>query len=216
VATNDDELAEQVAMLRDHGRISHYAHQAYGYNARLDALQAAVLSAKLKRLEEWNARRRAIAEDYRQLFAGATLPLWLPTEPAEVESVYHLFVVRSPRRDALRSALLANEIECGIHYPVPLHLQPACRVLGYRAGDFPESERAADAVLSLPMHPHLKEAELERVADLVMHVLISNHGLFAGERYEHKGACLPRHAVRDVCLPANSKSNKPSSPRLTV
>ena len=191
VATNDDELAEQIALLRDHGRISHYAHQVYGYNARLDALQAAVLSAKLKRLEQWNARRREIADSYRELLPGAPLPLWLPTEPAEVESVYHLFVVRSPRRDALRSALLANEIECGIHYPVPLHLQPACRALGYRAGDFPESERVADAVLSLPMHPHLKEGELERVANVVMHVLIGDHGLFAGERYDHGAACLP-------------------------
>jgi dTDP-4-amino-4,6-dideoxygalactose transaminase len=191
VATNDDGLAEQVLLLRDHGRISHYAHQAYGYNARLDAVQAAVLSAKLKRLEEWNARRREIADTYRELLGESPLPLWLPTEPADVESVYHLFVVRSPRRDALRSALLGNEIECGIHYPVPLHLQPACRALGYRAGDFPESERVADAVLSLPMHPHLKRAELERIADVVTHALIGGHGLFAGERYDHRAACLP-------------------------
>jgi dTDP-4-amino-4,6-dideoxygalactose transaminase len=191
VATDNDELAEQVALLRDHGRLSHYAHQAYGYNARLDALQAAVLSAKLKRLDEWNARRRTLAEDYRELLSGRPLPLWLPTEPPEVESVYHLFVVRSPRRDALRAALLGNEIECGIHYPVPLHLQPACRALGYRAGDFPESERLADAVLSLPMHPHLQQAELERVANVVTQVLIGDHSLFAGEHYNHRAAWLP-------------------------
>jgi dTDP-4-amino-4,6-dideoxygalactose transaminase len=191
VATNDDELAEQVALLRDHGRISRYAHQTYGYNARLDAVQAAVLSAKLKRLEGWNARRREIADVYRELLSKAPLPLWLPTEPADVESVYHLFVVRSPRRDALRSALLANEIECGIHYPVPLHIQPACRALGYRAGDFPESERVADAVLSLPMHPHLKQTELERVAQVVMHALMSDQSMFAGELYDHRAACLP-------------------------
>jgi dTDP-4-amino-4,6-dideoxygalactose transaminase len=150
-----------------------------------------VLSAKLKRLEQWNARRREIAEIYRELLGGTPLPLWLPTEPPDVESVYHLFVVRSPRRDALRSALLANEIECGIHYPVPLHLQPACRALGYRAGDFPESERVADAVLSLPMHPHLTGPELERVANVVTRTLIGDHGMFAGERYDHKAACLP-------------------------
>jgi dTDP-4-amino-4,6-dideoxygalactose transaminase len=191
LATNDEELAEKVALLRDHGRISHYAHQEYGYNARLDALQAAVLSAKLKRLEDWNARRRLLADSYRELLTRAPLPLWLPTEPAEVESCYHLFVVRSPRRDALRSALLANEIECGIHYPVPLHLQPACRALGYRAGDFPESERVADAVLSLPMHPHLSQSDVERVANVVQHVLTGDHGLFAGERYDHRAACLP-------------------------
>jgi dTDP-4-amino-4,6-dideoxygalactose transaminase len=191
VATNDDGLAEQITLLRDHGRISHYAHQVYGYNARLDAVQAAVLSAKLKRLQQWNARRREIADTYRGLLSGMPLPLWLPTEPPEVESVYHLFVVRSPRRDALRSALLANQIECGIHYPVPLHLQPACRALGHRAGDFPESERAADAVLSLPMHPHLQQSELERIANVMVQLLIGDHGLFAGERYDHRAACLP-------------------------
>jgi dTDP-4-amino-4,6-dideoxygalactose transaminase len=188
VATNDDEVAEHIALLRDHGRISHYAHQDCGYNARLDTLQAAVLIAKLKRLEDWNERRREIAEWYRELLAGS--PLWLPTEPDNVESCYHLFVVRSERRDALRSALLANGIECGIHYPVPLHLQPACRTLGYRVGDFPESERVADTVLSLPMHPHLKKSELVQVASVVLHVL-HDHGLFAGEHYEHKAACLP-------------------------
>ena len=191
VATNDDGLAEQIVLLRDHGRISHYAHQVYGYNARLDTLQAAVLSAKLKRLEQWNTRRREIADTYRALLGGISLPLWLPTEPADVESVYHLFVLRSPRRDALRSVLLANQIECGIHYPVPLHLQPACRALAHRAGDFPESERAADAVLSLPMHPHLKRSELERIASVIVHLLIGDNGLFAGERYDYKAACLP-------------------------
>jgi dTDP-4-amino-4,6-dideoxygalactose transaminase len=196
VATNDDELAEHVAMLRDHGRISHYSHQAYGYNARLDALQAAVLSAKLKRLENWNARRRELADAYREVLGRVPLPLWLPIEPADVESVYHLFVVRSPRRDALHSALLANEIECGIHYPVPLHVQPACRGLGYRAGDFPESERLADAVLSLPMHPHLKQAELQRIANVVIQALIGDSSRFPGEPYDPRPARLtsPRSA----------------------
>jgi dTDP-4-amino-4,6-dideoxygalactose transaminase len=191
VVTNDEALAEQVTMLRDHGRISHYSHQEYGYNARLDTLQAAVLSAKLKRLEDWNARRRELADRYRGLLGSVPLPLWLPTEPDEVESVYHLFVVRSPRRDALRSALLAEQIECGIHYPVPLHVQPASRALGYRPGDFPESERVADSVLSLPMHPHLTEIEQQRVADVVTRALIDDHGMFAGELYDHRAVCLP-------------------------
>jgi dTDP-4-amino-4,6-dideoxygalactose transaminase len=191
IATNDDALAEHVTMLRDHGRISHYSHQEYGYNARLDALQAAVLSAKLKRLEDWNARRRELADRYRGLLGSVPLPLWLPNEPDEVESVYHLFVVRSPRRDALRSALLAEQIECGIHYPVPLHVQPACRALGYRLGDFPESERVADSVLSLPMHPHLTEIEQQRIADVVTRALMGDHGMFAGGLYDHKAVCLP-------------------------
>jgi dTDP-4-amino-4,6-dideoxygalactose transaminase len=189
IATNDDRLAEQVSSLRDHGRISHYAHQTYGYNARLDAVQAAVLRAKLKHLDRWNARRRVLAGKYRELLGMASIPLWLPTEPEDVESVYHLFVVRTPQRDALRSALLANEIECGIHYPVPLHLQPACRELGYRAGDFPESERIADSVLSLPMHPHLKEGELERIASVTTNVLVEDRNPVAGETYQRQTPC---------------------------
>jgi hypothetical protein len=115
----------------------------------------------------------------------------------------------------LRSALLAHEIECEIHYPVPLHLQPTCRALGYRAGDFPESEQAADAVLSLPMHPHLKKAELKQVANIVMRALIGDHGLFAGEWYTRRRA-FPLRAVSEVRLPANSKSKKPFPRRLTL
>jgi dTDP-4-amino-4,6-dideoxygalactose transaminase len=162
VATNDDELAAAVAQLRDHGRLSHYAHQSYGYNARLDALQAAVLRAKLERLEGWNASRRGIAAHYRKMLQHPGIELL--KEPEGVESCYHLFVIRSPRRDALRTSLLEAGIECGIHYPVPLHLQPACRHLGYQPGDFPAAEALADSVLSLPMHPHLKAAEVRQVS----------------------------------------------------
>jgi dTDP-4-amino-4,6-dideoxygalactose transaminase len=169
VATNDSKIAERIASLRDHGRLSHYAHSEFGYNARLDALQAAVLQAKLKRLDAWNARRRKIAQAYIELLADCGLEL--PVEPAYAESCYHLFVVRGEKRDALRSALLASQIECGIHYPVPLHVQPSCRNYGYQPGDFPNSERAADAVLSLPMHPYLTDPELERVADVIQRAL---------------------------------------------
>jgi dTDP-4-amino-4,6-dideoxygalactose transaminase len=165
-ATDSDELAERIRALRDHGRISHYAHQEYGYNSRLDAIQAAVLRAKLERLPKWNRRRREIASSYRELLEPAGVGL--PVEPEGLASCYHLFAVRSPRRDAIRSALLSEEIECGIHYPVPLHLQPACRDLGYHRGDFPHSETLADTELSLPMHPHLTDAELARVAQCVI------------------------------------------------
>jgi dTDP-4-amino-4,6-dideoxygalactose transaminase len=189
VATNDDDLADRIALLRDHGRISHYAHREYGYNARLDAVQAAVLSAKLKRLERWNARRREIADSYRRLLAGTGVIL--PIESEGTESCYHLFVIQSARRDALRQALIDNQIECGIHYPLPLHLQPACSALGYRRGDFGDSERVADTALSLPMHPHLKDAEVARVAEVVAAALKGDLGLFAGERYAHGAACIP-------------------------
>jgi dTDP-4-amino-4,6-dideoxygalactose transaminase len=165
IATNDEALATRVRALRDHGRISHYAHSEYGYNARLDTLQAAVLRPKLKRLEEWNAQRRRLAALYRE-----TLPqdgLTLLDDPEGSESCYHLFVIRSDRRDAIRTALLRDQIECGIHYPVPLHLQPACRGLGYALGDFPHAEAMADSVLSLPMHPFLTEREVKTVSQAV-------------------------------------------------
>ncbi|HZO82168.1 MAG TPA: DegT/DnrJ/EryC1/StrS family aminotransferase [Candidatus Binataceae bacterium] len=171
VATNNESLAARIRTLRDHGRISHYAHQEYGYNARLDAVQAVVLRAKLARLEAWNARRRRVAELYRQLLAGCEVTL--PTEPEGTQSSWHLFVIRHPRRDAIRRALLMSEIECAIHYPVPLHLQPACKALGYQPGDFPASESIADTVLSLPMHPHLSDDDVARVAEAVRRAIDS-------------------------------------------
>jgi dTDP-4-amino-4,6-dideoxygalactose transaminase len=169
VATNDSRAARLIAKLRDHGRISHYSHDAYGYNARLDTLQAAVLRAKLERLEDWNRRRREIASRYRQLLSGSSAQL--PAEPAGLQSCYHLFTIQSARREAIRTALSAAAIGNGIHYPLPLHLQPACAGLGYQPGDFPASERIADATLSLPMHPHLNDAEVQTVAATVRHAL---------------------------------------------
>ena len=165
VATNDGDLAARVALLRDHGRVSHYLHQESGYNARLDTIQAAVLLAKLERLEDWNARRRAIARRYCELLAGSGVVT--PTDPEGTESCYHLFVIRSEKRDSICEALSRDAIGCGIHYPVPLHLQPACRMLGYRSGDFPVSEHIADTVVSLPMHPHLTEEQVATVAGAV-------------------------------------------------
>ncbi len=165
VATNEEDLADKVVRLRDHGRISHYAHSVYGYNGRLDSLQAAVLRAKLERLDDWNARRRRLAALYSELLPNQSLQL--PCEPEGLESCYHLFVIRSAHRDAIRAALLDQQIECGIHYPLPLHLQPACQELGYRRGDFPACESMADTVLSLPIHPHLTDSQARRVAAAV-------------------------------------------------
>jgi dTDP-4-amino-4,6-dideoxygalactose transaminase len=182
VATNDLDLATRVSMLRDHGRISHYAHQECGYNARLDTLQAAVLSAKLMRLDRWNARRRELASTYQELLADTGIAL--PSEGEHAESCYHLYVVRSDRRDALRTALLSNGIECGIHYPVPLHLQPALRDYGHRHGDFPRSEELADTALSLPMHPHLNNLDLVRIAEALRQALNESHITFAGRHNE--------------------------------
>jgi dTDP-4-amino-4,6-dideoxygalactose transaminase len=165
VATNDEEIAHRVTSLSNHGRLSHYAHEICGYNSRLDSIQAAVLRAKLEKLAEWNQRRRVVASAYRELLAPLDAQPIL--EPEGFESCYHLFIIRSSKRDAVRNALLQAEIECGIHYPVPLHLQPALAYLGHRAGDFPASEALADTTLSLPMHPHLDGQEILRIVQVV-------------------------------------------------
>ncbi len=169
VVTNNEEIAHRVSLLSNHGRLSHYAHEVCGYNSRLDSMQAVVLRAKLERLADWNQRRREIAASYREMLAPLDVELF--TEPAGLESCYHLFVIRSPKRDAIRTALLQNEIECGIHYPLPLHLQPALGYLGYRSGDFPISESVGDSVLSLPMHPHLTHDEISRTVEVVADAL---------------------------------------------
>ena len=180
VVTNDDELAQRVSLLGNHGRLSHYAHEICGYNSRLDSIQAAVLRAKLEKLSEWNERRRVVASAYRELLApldARPIP-----EPDGLESCHHLFVIRSSRRDALRNAFLQNDIECGIHYPVPLHLQPALAYLGFRSGDFPASEALADTTLSLPMHPHLDGQEILRTVETLATALASADQSFAGQR----------------------------------
>lgn len=166
IVTSDPDLAARAAWLRDHGRTSHYSHRECGYNARLDAIQAAVLTAKLKRLDSWNARRREIASHYRRLLSLDSLVM--QDEPEYAESCYHLFTIQSDRRDSLQQSLAAREIDCGVHYPIPLHLQPAFSALGYHQGDFPISERLARRVLSLPMHPHLTDNEVKRVTDTLV------------------------------------------------
>jgi dTDP-4-amino-4,6-dideoxygalactose transaminase len=145
--------------------VSRFTHAVCGDEARLDALQAAVLRAKLEKLEAWNARRREIAKLYRDGLKEA--PLTLPADPAGAESCYHQFVIRSPWRNLIRDALRKSDIETGIHYPVPLHLQPAYGFLKYRRGDFPVAESIAETALSLPIHPHLSQTDGEKVVDAV-------------------------------------------------
>ncbi|MBV8136635.1 MAG: DegT/DnrJ/EryC1/StrS family aminotransferase, partial [Deltaproteobacteria bacterium] len=135
--------------------------------------------AKLARLPDWNARRRQIAREYRELLRDSGVGFVL--EPEGAQSCYHLFVIRSEARDLIRQELLSREIECGIHYPVPVHLQPACASLGYKPGDFPVSERFADTIVSLPMHPHLRSADLVSVTRAVNEALENrNSSLLAG------------------------------------
>ena len=161
VTTNDDTLAARVKLLRDHGRISKYEHDIVGYTARLDTLQAAVLRVQAERLDEWNARRREAARWYEELLPRG---VGYPKDDPRDESVYHLFVVRLPKRDELRAHLEAQGIATGLHYPIPVHLQPAFRELGYSVGDFPITERLTREIVSLPMHPFLTRADVQDVA----------------------------------------------------
>jgi dTDP-4-amino-4,6-dideoxygalactose transaminase len=166
VTTDDEALAGRLRKLRDHGRSSKYVHDELGYGHRLDALQAAILAAKLPHLDAANAARRRLAARYRQLLAGADLVL--PYVPEGVTPAWHLYVVRTARRDALLASLRAEGIEAGIHYPLPLHLQPAYRSLGLGAGSFPVAEAAAQQVLSLPLFPEMTDEQQERVAAAVI------------------------------------------------
>jgi dTDP-4-amino-4,6-dideoxygalactose transaminase len=163
VVTNREDVARDVRLRRDHGRTSKYEHGVLGWNYRMDEFQAAALNVKLPRLEGWNARRRALAARYRERLSG--LPPTPP--PLDAGSVWHLYVIRTPKRDALREHLERQGIETGVHYPLPLHLQPPFAPLGHRRGRFPEAEHAADEVLSLPMYPELGEEGVDRVADAI-------------------------------------------------
>lgn len=176
VTTDDPELAARARMLRDHGQSRKYVHELPdGGNSRLDALQAAVLALKLDRLEEWNDRRRAVADRYRQLLgdlaeAGA---IELPEEEAWAHHIYHLFVIQSPQRDALQAELAERQVPTGLHYPIPLHLQPAFTGQGLEAEPLPVTEEAAATCLSLPMHPHMSDEQVDRVAAAVRESLSS-------------------------------------------
>jgi dTDP-4-amino-4,6-dideoxygalactose transaminase len=170
LATNDSELADRVRYLRDHGSKEKYVHiTPDGWNSRLDAMQAAILSIKLKKLDEWNSRRRQAAAFYREALAG--LALDLPIEPKYAEPIYHLYVVRAQDRDHLQKELGTRGIGVGLHYPIPLHLQKAYEGLGYARGAFPNAERSASTGLSLPMHPFLNQAQIHQVAEACAEIL---------------------------------------------
>ncbi|MBI4653692.1 MAG: DegT/DnrJ/EryC1/StrS family aminotransferase [Nitrospirae bacterium] len=165
VVTNNHDIAEKVRLFRNHGHKSKYEHSVMGYNNRLDELQAAILRIKLKHLDNYNENRRSIAKKYNALF-GST-PLILPKETADRKHVYHLYVVRTPQRDELQEYLNERGISTGIHYKVPIHLQEACRVYGYKYGDFPETEKACKEILSLPIYPELKDNDIRYIVDAI-------------------------------------------------
>jgi dTDP-4-amino-4,6-dideoxygalactose transaminase len=180
VTTNSDELAERVRMLRQHGMRRRYYHDEIGWNARLDGIQGTILNVKLKYIDGWNEARRTVAQRYHALFATAGLAesgpypthgVVLPHEVAGSRHVWHQYVIRTTRRDALREFLSTRSIGSEIYYPVPLHLQEALKSLGYAEGSFPEAERAAREVLALPIFPELREDEQRTVVAAIAEFL---------------------------------------------
>jgi dTDP-4-amino-4,6-dideoxygalactose transaminase len=162
VVSDDAEITERIRMRRNHGRTEKYEHLIEGCNSRLDGLQAAILSVKLRHLEAWTRSRQGHAAAYSAALAGVP-DLALPPFDPEAPSVQHLYVVRTPQRDAVLGELKARGIGAAIHYPIPLHLQPAYAHLGHARGDFPHAERFCAQCLSLPMCPELSEAQRDRV-----------------------------------------------------
>ena len=175
VTTDDPELAARMRRLRNYGQMAKYRHTDKGLNARLDTLQAAILSVKLRHLPRWNKARMAHANGYRELLCGVG-DLAFQQEAPYSTHTYHLFIVETERRDDLREHLDAREIQTGIHYPIPIHLQSAYEDLHYAKEDFPKAEHLAKRMLSLPMFPELRREQIERVAEGIK-------GFFASERW---------------------------------
>lgn len=169
VVTDDEQTYRNLLKLRDYGRVSRYEHELIGYNSRLDTLQAAFLSIKLKKLNSWNAMRRKVAGYYSALLKDVK-GVKVPYERLDARHVYHVYVIRAKRRDDMLQKLSDRGIGVLIHYPVALHLQKAYAFLGYHSGDFPVAERVAQEVLSLPMHPFISKAQVKLVCAAIREI----------------------------------------------
>lgn len=163
VVTNDQRIAQRIEMLRNYGQQEKYHHLFRGFNRRLDTLQAVVLRVKLRYLESWNEARRRNAALYHKFLKGSGVGL--PSESADARSAWHLYVIRVRHRDALKEHLASHGVSTGVHYPIPIHLQPAYQDLGHKEGDFPVSESCARSILSLPMYAELARRQIELVAE---------------------------------------------------
>ena len=173
IVTNSKALYKKILMLRDYGRESKYKHKIIGYNSRLDTIQAAILNIKLNYLDSWNDKRRELAHYYNKFLEGID-GIVLPQERRGFKYVYHVYVIRIRKKRALLMRNLARKgIQTIIHYPIPCHLQPCYKNLGYKKGDFPVSEKVAAEVLSLPLYPFLRKKELEYIAQQVRSSLVS-------------------------------------------
>lgn len=165
VCTNNPEIEQRLRLLRNYGQTRRYYHATKGFNSRLDELQAAILRAKLPELDNWNSRRRRLAQEYHRLLDG--LPVTLPEIASWGKHVFHLYVIRAPQRDQLCSYLAEHGIQTIIHYPIPVHLQEAYRDLELPPGSLPQTELAAQEILSLPLYPEISENEITAVAAAV-------------------------------------------------
>ena len=166
VTTNSELLAEKIKMLRDHGSNKKYFHETLGHNYRMEAIQGAVLGVKLKYLKIWTEKRRMAASKYKELLSDIE-EIILPAEMSYAKHVYHLFVIQSQKRDELQKKLTEKGIGNGLHYPLPLHMQNCFKDLGYKKGDFPETEKLASDCLSLPIYPEITDEQLEYVSNTI-------------------------------------------------
>ncbi len=164
VLLSDEAIASDIRKLRNHGSKGAYRHESVGFNSRLDEIQAAVLLVKLKRIDAYNRNRRQAAALYNSLLSDA---VELPVEKPGCVHVYHQYTIRTPRRDELQKHLRENNVSSVVYYPIPLHMQEAVNFLGYRKGDFPIAEEAAERVLSLPIYPELEETDVRKIAGLI-------------------------------------------------
>jgi dTDP-4-amino-4,6-dideoxygalactose transaminase len=169
LTTNDDQIANFARAARSHGQTARYEHEFVGYNYRMHGFQGAVLRIKLRHLDTWTARRQEIAREYRRLLAGARVEM--PVDDPRDECVYHQFVIYVKNRNAVMTQLAAREIETAVHYPRPLHLQPAYSSLGYPLGTFPFAERACERVLSLPIFAGMTAEQISYVAESVLEIV---------------------------------------------
>ena len=173
--TNREPYAEKMRLQRSWGEKTRYEHSIRGFNYRMDGIQGAVLGVKLRHLERWTEARRRLAANYGRLLSGSVART--PTERPGARHVYHMYVVRLRQRDAWRARLLRSGIQTGVHYPIPVHLQPAYRDLGYVVGDFPAAETVAHEVLSLPLFPEMTDAQQEEVCGVLRAGLPANSGV---------------------------------------
>jgi dTDP-4-amino-4,6-dideoxygalactose transaminase len=166
ITTDDPEIARKVSMLRDHGQAKKYYHDFEGYNGRLDAIQAGFLRVKLKRLSEWNEKRRQNASRYNEILKSVD-HIVTPYEPGWTKAVYHLYIIRTKKREELQKYLSEKGVNTGLHYPIPLHLQNAYQKSGLTNGNYPVTEKVAQEILSLPMFPQLTEQQILYVAEKI-------------------------------------------------